>query len=409
MSEERVINEKTGGAKGRKDARMDLLPWDMLWQLSKVYAFGAAKYTKEMGVSEAREVCSCDALSVKPDAKSTQGADAEPVTTDGSRHETPRTQSGSGRTAGSGTRRTKIGGGSTPDSTGPTTPRSSHSNGRGGASGTTESSPRQPTPSSNTRNMSVPSVGANIGTGTRSTSTTTTRPGSPEDSSAETATRPSDYSETMPESWPKHSTTCRLHQSEKSGDTVTIPGDHNWRKGYDWSLSYAAAQRHLAQFWSGEAHDRGSGLLHVLHAAFHCLALAFFYWAHPGLDDRPKQVEHPWLETAMPLSDVDEEEDRVSEQTCYRSMHKSCRCVRPAGHDGSCNCAYPDGAPVSVEEPDLEWEPVPGQLNTWRVYNHGDIVTCPDCGGSHMLADQPHPDVTCAACASFYGSIEDLL
>lgn len=28
--------------------------------------------------------------------------------------------------------------------------------------------------------------------------------------------------------------------------------DHNWRLGYDWSKSYAAAQRHMNQFWAGK-------------------------------------------------------------------------------------------------------------------------------------------------------------
>lgn len=62
--------------------------------------------------------------------------------------------------------------------------------------------------------------------------------------------------------------------------------DHNWRKGYDWSLSKAAAQRHLAQFWCGEDSDPETGTKHVLAAAFHCLTLAFFMDEHPDLDDR---------------------------------------------------------------------------------------------------------------------------
>lgn len=44
QGEERVTNQVTGGQKGRKLARMDLLPWDCLWQVAEVYGDGALKY-----------------------------------------------------------------------------------------------------------------------------------------------------------------------------------------------------------------------------------------------------------------------------------------------------------------------------------------------------------------------------
>lgn len=49
--------------------------------------------------------------------------------------------------------------------------------------------------------------------------------------------------------------------------------DHNWRKGYAWSLSYGAMLRHLSLWWEGEDLDEESGLSHLAHAAFHILAL----------------------------------------------------------------------------------------------------------------------------------------
>lgn len=61
---------------------------------------------------------------------------------------------------------------------------------------------------------------------------------------------------------------------------------HNWRKAYDWSLSYGAAQRHLRAFWRGEDLDPESGLNHLAHACFHLLALMEFQKTHPELDDR---------------------------------------------------------------------------------------------------------------------------
>lgn len=62
--------------------------------------------------------------------------------------------------------------------------------------------------------------------------------------------------------------------------------DHNWRKGYDWGLSYAAMMRHMAAFWEGEDLDSESGLSHVAHACWHGLTLLTFIREHPELDDR---------------------------------------------------------------------------------------------------------------------------
>ena len=65
--------------------------------------------------------------------------------------------------------------------------------------------------------------------------------------------------------------------------------DRNWEKGYDWSLSYASALRHLTQFWNGEDTDAETGTKHVIAAAWHCFALAEFMEKHPDLDNRPSE------------------------------------------------------------------------------------------------------------------------
>ena len=44
MSEVRVTNAVTGGEKGSKDERWDLLPMDQLAKVARLYAFGASKY-----------------------------------------------------------------------------------------------------------------------------------------------------------------------------------------------------------------------------------------------------------------------------------------------------------------------------------------------------------------------------
>ena len=63
--------------------------------------------------------------------------------------------------------------------------------------------------------------------------------------------------------------------------------DNNWRKGYDWSLSFGAMQRHAWLFWSGEDLDRETHTLHLAAVAFHALALLQFGIDDLGTDDRP--------------------------------------------------------------------------------------------------------------------------
>lgn len=65
----------------------------------------------------------------------------------------------------------------------------------------------------------------------------------------------------------------------------------NWERGYDWSLSYSAAQRHLEQFWAGEDDDPHLAVPHVIAAAWHCIALAHFLndpEKYGDLDNREK-------------------------------------------------------------------------------------------------------------------------
>ncbi len=62
--------------------------------------------------------------------------------------------------------------------------------------------------------------------------------------------------------------------------------DHNWRKGYNWSLSYDALCRHLSAFWDGEDFDPELGNKHIIAVAWHAIALATFMDEHPEKDDR---------------------------------------------------------------------------------------------------------------------------
>ncbi len=66
--------------------------------------------------------------------------------------------------------------------------------------------------------------------------------------------------------------------------------ESNWRRGYDWSLSFAALQRHIWQFWNGEDMDEEMGMEHVACAIFHALALLEFMEEHREFDDRPSTL-----------------------------------------------------------------------------------------------------------------------
>lgn len=63
--------------------------------------------------------------------------------------------------------------------------------------------------------------------------------------------------------------------------------DRNWEAGYAWSLSLAAAMRHINLFWRGEDRDDETGSKHVICAAWHLIALAEFMETMPDKDNRP--------------------------------------------------------------------------------------------------------------------------
>lgn len=63
--------------------------------------------------------------------------------------------------------------------------------------------------------------------------------------------------------------------------------ERNWEKGYDWSLSYGALQRHANQFWSGEDFDEETGLSHMAAVVFHAFALMEFTMTNRERDNRP--------------------------------------------------------------------------------------------------------------------------
>lgn len=62
--------------------------------------------------------------------------------------------------------------------------------------------------------------------------------------------------------------------------------DNQWRKGYEYSKSYAALQRHLTQWWGGEDIDEETGSNHMAAVAWHAFTLLTFIKDFPEFDDR---------------------------------------------------------------------------------------------------------------------------
>lgn len=87
--------------------------------------------------------------------------------------------------------------------------------------------------------------------------------------------------------------------------------DRNWEKGYAWSLSYAALQRHLAQWWQGEDIDPDPSLLdedgvprslHLTAVAWHAMVLLSFALREAGTDNRPASWRPPHVVAEAPTA-----------------------------------------------------------------------------------------------------------
>lgn len=73
--------------------------------------------------------------------------------------------------------------------------------------------------------------------------------------------------------------------AEHYGQGAKKYADKNWERGYKWSLSLDASQRHLNQWLLGEDNDEETGSSHLVAAAWHLIALFFFHKYGKGTDD----------------------------------------------------------------------------------------------------------------------------
>lgn len=75
------------------------------------------------------------------------------------------------------------------------------------------------------------------------------------------------------------------------GFGATKYAPRNWEKGYEFSLSYDALQRHANQWWGGENVDKETQLSHLASVAWHAFTLMTLLQTHPEMDDRPKKEQ----------------------------------------------------------------------------------------------------------------------
>jgi hypothetical protein len=68
--------------------------------------------------------------------------------------------------------------------------------------------------------------------------------------------------------------------------------DRNWEKGYKWSLTVDAMERHWNQFKMGERYDPETKSHHLIAAAWHVVALFIYDVRGLGTNDVTKPLDH---------------------------------------------------------------------------------------------------------------------
>lgn len=79
--------------------------------------------------------------------------------------------------------------------------------------------------------------------------------------------------------------------AEHYGKGALKYASRNWERGYAWSLSLDASQRHLSEWLQGEDTDEETGSSHLVAAAWHLIALWVFHRRGLGTDDIRPQKE----------------------------------------------------------------------------------------------------------------------
>jgi len=76
-----------------------------------------------------------------------------------------------------------------------------------------------------------------------------------------------------------------LALAEHYGKGAAKYADRNWERGYKWSLTVDALERHYAAWLLGEDDDPETGSSHLIAMAWHVVALWWFHRHGRGMDD----------------------------------------------------------------------------------------------------------------------------
>lgn len=324
-TEVRVVDPKTGGEKGQKPERYDLIPWLAMDEVARVYAFGAKKYTKVLSRTY-QDACEWLLSRTAQSVKSIRLVDATGVVVAATRRssagEIQNTPHASVKTLELGTLATQSR--SQPITHGDETRFSptpnfwlAHEKGSEGASShaSTGSVWLISQGCVSAKKASAASAQEVLLTSPKFTLTMITEQGGSEAYYVAAATTASDSLRTAFDFLDAHSGISSVTSFEReqlrswrdSKGSVEQPstGDDNWLKGYSWRLSLGALFRHVVKFACREDVDQESGLHHLAHAVFHCLCLITFGLRNLGTDDRmlaakaepepePKPVHRVW-------------------------------------------------------------------------------------------------------------------
>lgn len=279
----------TGGEKGVKPERHDLIPVKGVAAIARVFGFGAQKYGPCVigGLSELVSLCSCERQTATRIALTKLEDSASRAMTEIFASATRSTPSASATMRVSGIRSTESA--SVPTISTIVNRLESDGHYRPSiAGGPSEVSlPRMASAYLLSRVESALSVETTSGPEDQ-TSITVMLTDLLEGFYAHAATRLWASSVTRKTVFGEHSNTCNIHQAILSSDgTVTDANRNNWRKKYEWGKSLAALNRHIDAFADGETYDPESGLPHLAHAGFHILVL--LTW----LEEDGEGVENP--------------------------------------------------------------------------------------------------------------------
>lgn len=286
LPEVRVVDPTTGGEKGSKLARFSLIPPEFLWALAEHYGKGAAKYTKVLTIVEAcatiGNICTCNTQNtVSSVAVSRLGVLPE---TDGV---VPvMNASYVGRIFNTLNANVRIQG------LGPLSTEMSNENGLvlpqdENASPSLDLLQKMKLECSVSKEA-VPSAEMDQ-TAVGSILITITKPESSEESYVGPVTKDSDALGTIRTVLQQHKPTCRVQrlkfQPSFVPGEIKLSGDRNWERGYNWSLSVDALERHLNQWKAGEIYDPETGTHHLICVAWHACALFCYSIFGKGTND----------------------------------------------------------------------------------------------------------------------------